>query len=107
MLLVHLADCGQLATTRAGEKDINLALLLSDCFVKAIKITKIGGIPNTPVTFLPTSFTALSSRALSRPVMKTYAPCSTKSLAVASAIPEVPPVITATLFSSFFHDTRF
>ena len=34
--------------------------------------------------------------------MKTYAPSSTKSLAVASAMPDVPPVITATLFSSFF-----
>ena len=48
MLLSHLADCGELATTRAGEKDINLALLLPDCFVKAIKIIKIGGIAQHP-----------------------------------------------------------
>src|SRR5262245_45207314 len=33
--------------------------------------------------------------------MKTYAPSSTKSLAVARAIPEVAPVITATLSLSF------
>src|SRR5580700_2006075 len=34
--------------------------------------------------------------------MKTYAPSSTNSFAVASPIPSVPPVMTATLPSSFF-----
>jgi hypothetical protein len=33
--------------------------------------------------------------------MKTYAPSSTNNLAVASAIPLVAPVMTATLFSNF------
>jgi hypothetical protein len=99
MLLSHLADGGELATTRAGEKDINLAFLLPDCFVKAIEIIKIGGIAQNPGDILPDF---LYSRSLSRPVMKAYAPSSMKSLAVASAIPEVPPVITATLFTSFF-----
>ena len=33
---------------------------------------------------------------------KTYAPSSTNNLAVASAIPLVAPVMTATLFSNFF-----
>src|SRR5260221_1088443 len=47
------------------------------------------------------SFTASSSFSLRRPVMKTYAPSSTKSLAVASAMPEVAAVMTATFPSSF------
>src|SRR5258707_2290353 len=47
------------------------------------------------------SFTASSSLSWRRPVMKTYAPSSTKSLAVASAMPEVAAVMTATFPSSF------
>src|SRR5260370_14317171 len=47
------------------------------------------------------SFTASSSFSLRRPVMKTYAPSSTKSFAVASAMPEVAAVMTATFPSSF------
>jgi hypothetical protein len=35
-------------------------------------------------------------------VTKTYAPSSTNSLAVASAMPLVAPVMTATLSSNFF-----
>ncbi|MFZ0555710.1 MAG: hypothetical protein WBX81_03575 [Nitrososphaeraceae archaeon] len=37
---------------------------------------------------------------------KTYAPSSTNNLAVASAIPLVAPVMTATLFSNFFDMDR-
>src|SRR5260370_42225525 len=47
------------------------------------------------------SFTASSSFSLRRPVMKTYAPSSTKSFAVASAMPELAAVMTATFPSSF------
>src|ERR1700722_1307380 len=57
--------------------------------------------PCTPVTFRPISSTASSSASCRRPEMKTCAPSSTNSLAPASAIPLVPPVITATLPSSF------
>src|SRR5579859_3144662 len=44
--------------------------------------------------------TASSNLSLRRPVMNTWAPSATNSLAVASAIPDVAPVITATLPSS-------
>src|ERR1700692_1980378 len=37
-----------------------------------------------------------------RPVITTWAPSSTKRLAVANPIPLLPPVMTATLPSSFF-----
>src|SRR5713226_2198971 len=53
-----------------------------------------------PETLLPIVFTASSSSFWRRPVMKTYAPSLTKSLAVANPIPSVPPVMTATLPSS-------
>src|ERR1700677_3756327 len=46
------------------------------------------------------AFTASSSLSWRRPVMKTYAPSSTNSLAVASAMPEVAAVITANFPSS-------
>src|SRR4029077_15694284 len=48
MLLSHLANGGELTTTRAGEKNINLAFLLPDCFVKPIEIIEIGGIAQNP-----------------------------------------------------------
>src|SRR6267154_2100806 len=54
-----------------------------------------------PVTLLPIAFTAWSSSFWRRPVMKTCAPSLTKSFAVANPIPSVPPVMTATLPSSF------
>src|ERR1700677_825087 len=57
--------------------------------------------PCTPVTFRPISSTAWSSASFRRPEMKTCAPSSTNNLAPASAIPLDPPVITATLPSSF------
>src|SRR6478672_2250736 len=47
------------------------------------------------------SLTASSSLSLRRPVMKTYAPSLTKSFAVASAMPDVAAVMTATFPSSF------
>src|SRR6266481_6250340 len=57
--------------------------------------------PGTPETLLPIAFTASSSSFWRRPVIKTYAPSLTKSFAVANPIPSVPPVMTATLPSSF------
>src|SRR6267143_3811516 len=54
-----------------------------------------------PETLLPIVFTASSSSFWRRPVMKTYAPSLTKSFAVANPIPSVPPLMTATLPSSF------
>src|SRR3984893_17035159 len=54
-----------------------------------------------PETLLPIVFTASSSSFWRRPVMKTYAPSLTKSFAAANPIPSVPPVMTATLPSSF------
>src|SRR5271168_5334153 len=50
---------------------------------------------------LPISFSAASSCAWRRPVMKTYAPSATNLFAVANPMPLFPPVITATLPSSF------
>src|SRR5712664_3471174 len=50
-----------------------------------------------PETLVPIAFTASSSSFWRRPVMKTYAPSLTKSLAEAKPIPVVPPVTTATL----------
>src|SRR5262249_5961861 len=58
--------------------------------------------PCTPVTCLPTCLTASSSSAWRRPVMKTWAPSATKRRAVARPMPLLPPVMTATLPSSFF-----
>jgi hypothetical protein len=57
--------------------------------------------PCTPATVFPISLTALSNYSFRRPVMKTWAPSSTNSLALARAMPDVPPVTTATLFCSF------
>src|ERR1700730_8383525 len=54
-----------------------------------------------PKTLLPIVFTASSSSFWRRPVIKTYAPSLTKSFAVANPTPSVPPVMTATLPSSF------
>src|SRR5258706_10901380 len=62
-------------------------------------------------TALPPSFTILSATACprfsSRPVIVTLAPSLAKSAAVASPMPDVPPVISATLFSNriFFNPT--
>src|SRR5258706_12180635 len=62
-------------------------------------------------TALPPSFTILSATACprfsSRPVIVTLAPSLAKSAAVASPMPDVPPVIKATLFSNriFFNPT--
>src|SRR6202034_2313376 len=53
-----------------------------------------------PVTFFPISFTAASSSAWRRPVMKTYAPSATNRRAVARPMPLLPPVTTATLPSN-------
>src|ERR1700758_15126 len=54
-----------------------------------------------PVTFRPMAFTASSSLSLRLPVINTYAPSCTNSFAVASAMPDVAAVITATFPSSF------
>src|SRR3984957_6559641 len=54
-----------------------------------------------PETLQPIVFTASSSSCWRRPVMKTYAPSLTKSLAVANPIPSVPPVMTATFPRNF------
>src|SRR5262245_1317037 len=58
--------------------------------------------PCTPVTFLPICVTAASRSACRRPVMKTWAPSATNRRAVARPMPLLPPVMTATLPSSFF-----
>jgi hypothetical protein len=63
--------------------------------------SRLAASPRTPVTFRPISLTASSSASCLRPVMKTKAPSSTNNFAVASAIPLDPPVMTATLPSSF------
>src|SRR5882762_4250194 len=54
-----------------------------------------------PVTFLPISFTAAVNSGARRPVMKTFAPSSTNTLAVARPIPLLPPVTRAVFPSSF------
>src|SRR5205085_1360067 len=51
----------------------------------------------TAKTSPPISRAAASSVRWSRPVMTTRAPCSLNSLAVAKPMPELPPVMTATL----------
>src|SRR4029077_6527565 len=48
-------------------------------------------------TFVPIALTASSSSFRRRPVIKTYAPSSANSFAVANPIPSVPPVMSATL----------
>src|ERR1700680_4431694 len=63
--------------------------------------SRLAASPRTPVTFRPINLTASSSASCLRPVMKTWAPSSTNRLALASAMPLDPPVMTATLFSSF------
>src|SRR5580704_2461469 len=63
--------------------------------------SRLAASPRTPVTFRPISLTASSSASCLRPVMKTYAPSSTNRLALASAMPLDPPVMTAILPSSF------
>src|SRR5579871_6546940 len=58
--------------------------------------------PVTVVTFLPIKAAASFNSFSRRPVITTCAPSSTKRLAVAKPIPLLPPVMTATLPSSFF-----
>src|SRR5438270_1702791 len=58
-------------------------------------------VSNLTLTSRPMLSTASSRSFGLRPRMKTKAPSSTNSLAVASPVPEVPPVITATLSCSF------
>ena len=57
--------------------------------------------PWTPVAFGPIFFTAASSSACRRPVMKTCAPSAMNRLAVASPMPLLPPVTKAIFPSSF------
>src|SRR3984957_7148564 len=58
--------------------------------------------PTTVVTFPAMRAAASLSSFSRRPVITTCAPSSTKRLAVANQIPLLPPVMTATLPSSFF-----
>src|ERR1700677_400315 len=53
-----------------------------------------------PETLISIVVTASSSSFRRRPMMKTYAPSLANSAAVASPIPSVPPVTTATLPSN-------
>src|SRR6266404_2008881 len=61
--------------------------------------------PCMPVMLVPICFTAPSSSLWRRPVMNTYAPSATNCRAVASPIPLLPPVTSATFPSSFFMAT--
>src|SRR5580704_17164126 len=63
--------------------------------------SRLAASPRTPVTFRPISLTASSSAFCLLPVMNTEAPSSTNRFALASAKPLDPPVMTATLPSSF------
>ena len=54
------------------------------------------------VMLLPISFTAASSSAWRRPVMKTYAPSATNRFAVARPMPLLPPVTRAIFPESLF-----
>jgi hypothetical protein len=91
----------EFALSGAGEEDVDLAILALNRIVETVEIIQVGGVALHPGDVLPMSFTASSSLSLQRPVMKTYAPFSTKSLAVSSAMPEVATVMTATFPSSF------
>src|ERR1700744_3326160 len=68
---------------------------------RRFRAVRLARAPCQAVTFRPISLTAWSSASCRRPVMKTCAPSSANSLAPASAMPVDPPVITATLPSSF------
>src|SRR3954468_22649659 len=68
---------------------------------KRSRSSRSAASPCTAVTLRPISLTASSSASCRRAWMKTCAPSSTNSLAPASAKPVDPPVITATLPSSF------
>src|SRR5262249_5300743 len=84
-----------------GEEDIDPPLVALHDVVSRSRSARLAASPWTPVTFLPIAFTASSSCFWRRPVMNTCAPSSTKSFAVASAMPEVSAVRTTTLQASF------
>src|SRR5271167_3596532 len=53
--------------------------------------------PGTAIAFGPICATAATNASSRRPVMNTWAPSATKRWAVASPMPLLPPVMTATL----------
>jgi hypothetical protein len=67
---------------------------------QASQVGQISRVRLYAVTLWPMAATASSSLFLSRPVMYTSSPSATNNVAVANAIPDVAPVITATLPSS-------
>jgi hypothetical protein len=79
-----------------------MALLLFDHVEQPIEVCKTASIALNACDILADFFDCFVESFLTAAVTKTYAPSSTNNLAVASAIPLVAPVMTATLFSNFF-----
>ncbi len=82
--LGHALDRGELGNTGIGNQDIDFSESFSALFEEALKIVKIADVV---------------SRL--RPKIVSFAPLFRNSRAVARPIPLLPPVITATLPSSF------
>src|SRR6266404_1820734 len=79
------------------------SMLPNFCFTPANSVSisvKLAASERTARTSPPIFRFASSSVAWSRPVMTIRAPCSLNSFAVARPMPELPPVMTATLPSN-------
>ena len=92
----------ELTIAGASKEDVDMALLLFDRLEQPIEVCKTASIALNAGDILADFFDCFVESFWRRPVRKTYAPSSTNNLAVASAIPLVAPVMTATLFSNFF-----
>lgn len=87
------ANLAMPALTKRMSTVPNLSFAFSNNAVRSFElITSVF----TPTAFSPRVWTASSSVLWSRPAMTTLAPLAINSLAVASPIPLLPPVITAT-----------
>src|SRR4051812_21805730 len=101
LFIGDIAEDGRFAHPGAGPQHVDRALLPLDGVVKRSRSSSSAASPCTAVTLRPISLTASSKASCRRAWRKTCAPSSTNSLAPASAMPVDPPVITATLPSSF------
>jgi len=92
------SDCSR---ARVREENVDVTMFLFHDGIEPVQIFQARHVATTVVTFVLIEAAASFSSFSRRPVITTRAPSSTKRLAVAKPIPLLPPVMTATLTSSF------
>jgi hypothetical protein len=83
-----------------GDDDVQRALLLAHLVIEPVEVRQIGDVALRRRDVAADEGLGLIQLRLRRPVMKTWAPSSTKRRAAASPSPLLPRVMTAILPSS-------